>query len=69
MGWGDATDGVHAVADVHFGGAKEDGGACALVRVLQVPYLEEGMADGVFFLRDAYVRGSTGGGTHGAPQE
>ena len=53
MGWGDATDGVHAVADVHFGGAKEDRCTRALVRVLQVPDLEEGMAYGVFFLRDA----------------
>ena len=69
MGWGDATDGVHAVADVHFGGAKEDGGACALVRVLQVPYLEEGMAYGIFLLRGAYISESIVRGTHDAPQE
>lgn len=54
MGWGDVTDRMHAVADVHFGGAKEDRCTRALVRFLQVPYLEEGMADGVFFLRDAW---------------
>ena len=59
MGCEDATDGVHAVADVHFGGAEKDGGARALVRVLQVPYLEEGMAYGVLFLRGACISKST----------